>query len=205
MLFGTSGHGLPNAAVEEAYRRPLVGLSLGVAFTSPRADRSIEGRTSHDPVWNSESIGNKECSRSVGVGYDADDSCDRKVSVETWAHSADPPELPEWDRAVRVLIVEPVASSGIAFMTRFQPGLVAEIAFGLHIEWWTALRSDEAWPRLPLGLSKPLAPCPCTGPCRAGTLRMLLVVLQSVSWSSGTCGPVRTLCFAKAPNMEEDW
>jgi hypothetical protein len=143
--------------------------------------------------------------RSVRIGCDADDCCDRGASVETWAHSVDPPEPSEWDRTARGLIVEAVTSWGLAFMTRSDS------------DWWARSRPGSTSRRgqqldrakraraSDLSPSKHLAPCPCTGPCRAGTLRMLLVVLQSVSWSPGICGPVRTLCFAKAPNMEEDW
>lgn len=114
----------------------LGGLSLvGVAVDSSWGEAWIESRTSFEPAWNKKIVGRKEYGRAVGIGYEAEDSYGREVTIEAWAYSVDPSELSVWDRMVLVLAVCPAASREFALTAAFQPGSIVEIALELDIDW----------------------------------------------------------------------
>lgn len=114
----------------------LDGLAfVGVAFDASYDGAWIESRTSFAPAWNKKITKDKAYTRVVGIGYEAEDACDRAISVEAWAYTIDLGEPFDWDRAILSLAVRLVESWEFSLMACFEPGSIVEIAFGGDIEW----------------------------------------------------------------------
>ena len=108
---------------------------VGVVLDASRDGVWIESRTSFDPAWNKRITGNTAYGRVVGIGYEAEDRCDRTVSAELWIYTVEFGEPFDWDRAALTLAVLPTGSREFSLTACLEPGSVVEAAFRVDINW----------------------------------------------------------------------